>query len=72
MDAAKFREYQTELVGPAAGAHGRLAELIGTSEVGVKRYATEGRPIPEYIATSMRAMVLLHRLGKLKKLKEIP
>ena len=71
MPAKQFKAYQLELVGPEDGAHKRLAALLGTSEIGVKRYATDGRPIPEYIAQSLRAMVLLHRAGKLKKLWEM-
>lgn len=71
MDQEQFRAYQAEIVGSEAGAHGRLAMLLGTSEIGVKRYATGARPIPDYVAQSLRAMVLLARedlLGKLKNM----
>lgn len=68
----QFRAYEVELVGESVGMHARLAVLIGTSEVGVKRYATNARPIPDYIAQSVRAMVLLKRKKILKNLEEIP
>jgi len=72
MTADLFREYQAEVVGQEDGMHGRLAALLGTSEIGVKRFATSARPIPDYIAQSLRAMVLLHRKKELKKLAEMP
>ncbi len=68
----QFRAYEVELVGEAIGMHARLAALIGTSEVGVKRYATNARPIPDYIAQSVRALVLLKREKHLKDLEEMP
>lgn len=68
----QFRAYEVELVGETAGMHVRLAALLGTSEVGVKRYATEARPIPDYIAQSIRAMVLLKRKKILNNLEEMP
>lgn len=71
MDFEQFRKYEAELVGIDNGAHKRLAALLCTSEIGVKRYATEARPIPDYIAQSLRALVLLHRENKLKKLSEM-
>jgi len=71
MSADQFREYETELVGKEDGMHGRLAALLGTSEIGVKRFATGGRPVPDYVAQSLRAMVLLHRQKKLKNLEEM-
>lgn len=43
MDQEQFRAYQVEVVESDTGAHGRLAALLGTSEIGVKRYATGGR-----------------------------
>jgi len=69
MNAIQFRKYQTELVGDGNGANKRLADLLGTSEVGVKRFATDGRPIPDYIAQSMRALVLLQRNKMLDDIK---
>ncbi len=72
MEYTQFREYEAEVVGEDDGAHKRLAALLGTSEIGIKRYATDARPIPDYIAQSLRAMVLLHREKKLKKLSEMP
>ena len=71
MDQEQFRAYQSEVVGSEAGAHGRLASLLGTSQIGVKRYATGARPIPDYVAQSLRAMVLLAREGLLKKLSNM-
>ncbi|MDN0082406.1 hypothetical protein QU487_06515 [Crenobacter sp. SG2305] len=68
MEVEQFRAYQAELVGDEEGAHQRLADLLCTSLVGVKRYATGARPIPDYIAQSLRAMVLLHRSKLLKNL----
>ena len=72
MDQAQFRAYQAEVVGSDTGAHGRLAALLGTSEIGVKRYATGGRPIPDYVAQSLRAMALLARANILKNISEMP
>lgn len=73
MDSEQFRAYQVEVVGEDEyGAHVRLAALLGTSAVSVKRYATEARPIPDYIAQSLRAMVLLARKNMLKKLDGMP
>lgn len=71
MTPQQFREFQVEIVGTQAGAHKRLADLLGTSEISIKRYATDARPIPEYIAQSMRAMVLLKRENSLGKLSMI-
>ena len=71
MDVNQFRAYQAELVGAEDGAHKRLAELLGTSEIGVKRYATGARAIPDYIAQLLRALVLLHRCKKLKNLSDM-
>lgn len=68
MTPEQFRDYQTEIVGTEPGVHNRLAQLLGTAEIGIKRYATGARPIPEYVAQSLRAMALLHRAGKLKNL----
>lgn len=68
----QFRAYEVELVGETTGMHARLASLLGTSEVGVKRYATGARPIPDYIAQSLRALVLLKRNKYLKNLDEMP
>ena len=68
MTPEQFRAYQAEL---GDLTHAATAELLGASEISVKRYATGGRDIPEYIAQSLRAMVLLHRAGKLKKLSEM-
>lgn len=61
MDHEQFRAYQAEVVGEESGAHGRLAGLLGTSEFSVKRFATGARPIPDYVAQSLRAMALLAR-----------
>lgn len=72
MDQTQFRAYQAEIVGSEAGAHGRLAELLGNSEIGVKRYATGARPIPDYVAQSLRAMVLLTRSGLLTEIARMP
>lgn len=72
MSAEQFRQYEAEVVGSEAGMHERLAALLGTSEIGVKRFATGGRPIPDYVAQSLRAMVLLRRAKKLKQLDEMP
>lgn len=72
MSAAQFREYEAEVVGEEVGMHERLAALLGTSEIGVKRFATGGRPVPDYVAQSLRAMVLLKRSRKLKNLEEMP
>ena len=72
MTPEQFRLYETEIVGAEAGAHGRLAALLRTPEVSVKRYATGGRDIPAYIAQSLRAIVLLHRAGKIKQLFTLP
>lgn len=69
MTPDQFRAYQSEL---GNLTHAATADLLGSAEVGVKRYATGARPIPEYIAQSLRAMVLLHRAGKLKRLCEMP
>lgn len=68
LSAEQFREYEVELVGKEIRMHARLAALLGTSEIGVKRYATEARPIPDYIAQSLRALVLLKRRKQLKML----
>ncbi len=65
MAPTQFRAYQIEL----GLTHAATASLLGASEVGIKRFAIGARPIPEYIAQSLRAMVLLHRNGKLKKLE---
>lgn len=67
-----FKAYEIELVGDTSGMHVRLAALLGTSEVGIKRYATGARPIPGYIAQSIRAMVLLKRKKILADLGEMP
>lgn len=72
MDSAQFRAYQFEVVGEEMGAHKRLADLLGTSEISIKRFATDGRPIPDYIAQSLRAMALLSRQTLLAKLREMP
>ena len=72
MSAEQFCEYEAEVVGSEAGIHGRLAALLGTSEIGVKRFASGGRPVPDYVAQSLRAMVLLRRAKKLKLLEEMP
>ncbi len=71
MDHLQFRAYQAELVGHESGAHKRLAECLCMSEIAVKRYATGTRPIPDYIAQSLRAMVLLSQKKLLKKLSEM-
>ena len=67
----QFRLYQIELVGDLVGMHGRLARALGTSEISVKRYATNARPIPDYIAQSLRTLVLLKREKLLNKLNNI-
>lgn len=67
MAPTQFRAYQLEL----GLTHAATASLLGASEVGIKRFAIGARPIPGYIAQSLRAMVLLHRSGKLKKLDEL-
>jgi hypothetical protein len=72
MSGAQFRAYQVELVGEEEGLHARLAALLGTSEIGVKRFSTGARPVPGYVAQSLRAMVLLHRSKKLNRIGEMP
>lgn len=64
--------YEAEVVGSDVGMHGRLAMLLKISKIGVKRYATEARPIPEYVAQELRAMVLLARNNLLNELDEMP
>lgn len=64
MSAEQFRAYQVEL---GNLTHGATASLLGLAEITVKRYAT-GRPIPDAVAVAIRALVLLHRMGKLEKL----
>lgn len=68
----QFKAYEIELVGDAIGKHARLADILGTSEVGIKRYATGARPIPDYIAQSLRALVLLKRKKQIANLEEMP
>lgn len=68
LTVEQFRAYQAEL---GNLTHGATATLLGLSEVAVKRYAT-GRPVPNTVAIALRALVLLHRSGKLKKLCEMP
>lgn len=67
MSAEQFRTYQRELGGLT---HAATADLMGLAEVTVKRYATS-RPIPENVAIALRAVVLLHRAGRLKRLCEM-
>lgn len=67
MSAEQFRAYQAEL---GDLTHAATGVLLGLAEVTVKRYATS-RPIPENVAITLRAIVLLHRTGKLKKLCEM-
>lgn len=71
MTPEQLRTYQAEIVGIEPGSHGRLAVLLGVSEIGIKRFATGARPIPEYVAQSIRAMVLLHRAGKITELHKL-
>jgi hypothetical protein len=68
MSVDQFRAYEIEL---GNLTHGATAALLGLSEVAVKRYAT-GRAIPPAVAIALRALVLLHRSGKFKKLCEMP
>lgn len=70
MDAIQFRAYQDEL----RLTHAATAALLGISEVSVKRYATlsaSSQPIPPTIAKLMRALVLLHRDGRLGELERM-
>lgn len=69
MNPEQFRNYQAEL---GNMTHAETARLLGVAEIGVKRYATGSRPIPEYIAQSLRAMVLLNREGLFEKMAEMP
>lgn len=68
MSPEQFRGYQTEL---GNITHAELARILGVAEIGVKRYATGSRPIPEYIAQSLRAMVILNREGLFWKMSEM-
>lgn len=67
MTADKFRAYQVEL---GRKTHAEMAELLGVSEVSVKRYAT-GHSIPPQVAKLVRALVLLNRLRKLQMLSSM-
>lgn len=49
----------------------QMAELLGVSLIGLKRYETDGRPIPTYIARSAKAMELCHKHGQLPVLEKI-
>ena len=42
-DADRFLYLEKELVGEETGMHGKLAKLMGLSEIGVKRCATSVR-----------------------------
>lgn len=72
MTSGQFCAYEEELVGADDGRHKRLAALMGTSEIGVKRFATGGRTIPDYIAQSIRALVLLRRQNLLDEIGKMP
>jgi transcriptional regulator with XRE-family HTH domain len=45
----------------------RMAELLGCSLVGYKRFELGMRPIPAYIAVSAKMLAFLHKHGLLKK-----
>ena len=48
----------------------QMAELLGVSLIGLKRYETDARPIPEYIARSATAMELCHKNNLLQTLEK--
>lgn len=48
----------------------KMAELIGVSLVGLKRYETDARPIPDYIAKSARTLEFCHQNGLLSALEK--
>lgn len=49
----------------------QMAELLGVSLVGLKRYETDARPIPEYIARSAIALKLCHKENLLPVLEKL-
>lgn len=68
MTSEQFRAYQTEL---GKLTHGATANLLGISEVSVKRYALGTQPIPPQTAKLLRALVLLQRLNKADRLMQM-
>jgi transcriptional regulator with XRE-family HTH domain len=46
----------------------QMADLIGCSPVGYKRFEQGGRPIPRYIANSATALSLIEKKGLLDNL----
>ena len=49
----------------------QMAELLGVSLIGLKRYETDARPIPEYIARSAMTLELCHKNGLLQVLEKL-
>lgn len=49
----------------------QMADLLGVSLIGLKRYETDGRPIPSYIARSAKTMELCNKHGLLPVLERI-
>ena len=49
----------------------QMAKLLGVSLVGLKRFETDKRPIPAYIAVSVRAIELCHKQGLLPLLEKL-
>lgn len=47
----------------------QMAELLGVSLIGLKRYETDARPIPDYIARSAKAMELCYKHNLLSVLE---
>lgn len=67
MTAEAFRRYQGEL----GHTHKATAQALGMSEISVKRYASGAKDIPMHVACTLRAIVLLHRLGALGGLQQM-
>ena len=67
MTKMQFRAYKEELDLTNAS----LASALGISEISVKRYATGTQDVSPSISISLKALVLLSRLGKLDELKSL-
>jgi DNA-binding XRE family transcriptional regulator len=48
----------------------QMAELLGVSLIGLKRFETDARPIPRYIECSARAVELCAERGLLAELTQ--
>jgi plasmid maintenance system antidote protein VapI len=67
MTHEEFRALEMSL----AGSHAAMAELLGVSEISVKRYATGAQPIPADIARLAVALLLIADEGLQKKFSRL-